>query len=333
MGMKRSGLLTALACFLIVMTAVAFYIKFINLSSSQVKIVPFADSPGIEAYPAFSPEGDQIAYAWNGPDRTDYHLYVKRIGAGAPIRLTRSTGNHIHPTWSPDGRRLAFLRFSGRESGICQIPAQGGVEQRLLAIDPSRMGNGLDWSPDGGFLVYACRTSMNTPAVIRLLSLEDRENRQISFPPEITLGDDGPRISPDGRWVAFRRSFSYTASDIFIIPSAGGRQKRVTLDNQEITDLAWSPDGSEIIFSSGRGGGPGRLLRTQLRGGESRSIPRVGGDAASIAVSKKGRRLAYAKWGTSAGLLKDGIPGKEGQAAKRPGEAGELDIHLVENFR
>src|SRR5439155_17175478 len=81
-------------------------------SLPPMKVVPFTSFAGHEGSPAFSPDGNQIAFAWDGGTGDTTNIYIKLIGAGAPLRLTTHPGIDSSPTWSPDSRYIAFSRFS-----------------------------------------------------------------------------------------------------------------------------------------------------------------------------------------------------------------------------
>jgi serine/threonine protein kinase len=107
---KLMTIMAVLLCFLVIISTIFFLTPFSQKTLPPMKIVPFASSPGFETDPAFSPDGDQIAYSWNGVDQKDYNIYVKLIGAGTPLRLTQNPGNHNWPAWSPDGSMVVFLQ-------------------------------------------------------------------------------------------------------------------------------------------------------------------------------------------------------------------------------
>ncbi|HEY8458918.1 MAG TPA: winged helix-turn-helix domain-containing protein, partial [Blastocatellia bacterium] len=75
-----------------------------------LNIVPFTSFPGRETQAAFSPDGNQIAFVWDGGKGENPDIYVKLIGAGQPLRLTTHPAADTHPVWTPDGRYIAFLR-------------------------------------------------------------------------------------------------------------------------------------------------------------------------------------------------------------------------------
>ena len=83
-----------------------------------LKIVPVTSLPGNEDQAAFSPDGNQIAFVWNGEKEDNSDIYVKMIDSGEPLRLTTHPDFDSGPIFSPDGRRIAFSRFSDAMSGF-----------------------------------------------------------------------------------------------------------------------------------------------------------------------------------------------------------------------
>ncbi|HKP10853.1 MAG TPA: DPP IV N-terminal domain-containing protein, partial [Blastocatellia bacterium] len=238
--------------------------------------------PGIEEYPAFSPDGNQIAFVW------DNHVYVKIIGTEEPLRLTSETGVYRTPVWSPDGRYVAFIRNSGGQNVIVKVPALGGPEIRLAAIGPD--GWGLSWSPDGKKIAVSDKDSPEERYGIFLLSLESGERQRLTRPDGAY--DDRPVFSPDGRAVAFTRIAGGSQSDLFLVSAEGGEPARLTFDNRLIRGLTWTADGEEIVFSSDRAG-PASLWKVRLTGGEPERVSAAGQYARTPIISRAGNRLAY----------------------------------------
>ena len=99
--------------------------------------------------PAFSPDGNTVAFSWNGPAEDNTDIYVKLVDSGEPVRLTTHPDFETGPVFSPDGRRIAFTRFTDTRSGfisaIYVIPALGGTgttnRRRLgVRLDAGRQG-------------------------------------------------------------------------------------------------------------------------------------------------------------------------------------------------
>ena len=79
--------------------------------SSAFQTVPITSAPGNPILPAFSPDGREIAYIWDGTERRRYDVYVQLVGAAIPLRLTYSKSGLVGaPSWAPDGSEIAFSR-------------------------------------------------------------------------------------------------------------------------------------------------------------------------------------------------------------------------------
>lgn len=96
--------------------------------------VPLTSYPGLESSPSFSPDGNQVAFSWNGEKEGNSDIYIRLIGAEPPMQLTTNPANEGFPAWSPDGRWIAFLRdLSGGRFAVVLMPPIPGSERVLLA--------------------------------------------------------------------------------------------------------------------------------------------------------------------------------------------------------
>lgn len=95
------------------------------------KTVPLTRYPGRQVTPAFSPDGKQVAFAWDGENGENLDIYVKLVDAGEPLRLTTNPAPEYTPAWSPDGRYIAFCRELSDHDEILMIPSLGGAERKL----------------------------------------------------------------------------------------------------------------------------------------------------------------------------------------------------------
>ena len=258
--------------------------------------VPLTSYPGAETGPSFSPDGSQVAFSWDGPDGKNQDIYLTMVDGGARSRLTENTAPDVAPAWSPDGSSIAFTRIGEDIDGIYLVSPLGGRERKLTAVrTPPAGGSGryfkLSWSPDGRTLAIPHRPSPGAPVQIDLLSIESGELRLLTSPPAGSQGDFHGAFSPDGSGFAFVRFSSYMLSDVFLTGLDGSAPRRVTsLGN--IGGLAWSPSGTELLFSS-QGPGP-EVWRVSSEGGDPRPVAGHGQGVGSLAVSASSSRLVYA---------------------------------------
>ncbi|HEY3198711.1 MAG TPA: DPP IV N-terminal domain-containing protein [Nitrospirales bacterium] len=257
---------------------------------------------GHESNPAFSPDGNQVAFVWDGEAGDNLDIYVKLTDTGVPLRLTKHPGADFSPAWSPDGRYVAFMREWEGNGGIYLVPSLGGPERKLadvFAADRSGWGwrylNWLSWAPDGKSLAVADKSSASEPFSIFLLSILTGEKRRLTSPPAGFFGERNPAFSPDGKTMAFTRASGFRADDLYVMPVAGGEPRRLTFDKRSIIGLTWTRDGRDIIFSSNREGSSTSitLWRISASGGTPERLSGVGQNAFDPVVSRQGNRLAY----------------------------------------
>jgi Tol biopolymer transport system component/DNA-binding winged helix-turn-helix (wHTH) protein len=253
-----------------------------------LEVVPIAAMPGFESDPSFSPDGNQVAFAF-GAEKDKCGIYTVMVDGDKPLRLTSDPADAF-PTWSPDGLRVAFYRFSEHETAIYTVPALGGMEQRLHT---GFSGPGLDWSPDGKVLALSESQEDKNRAWISLLSLADSAVHPLTSPSNQEY-DSAPAFSPDGSKVVFIRGIvAGVVSDLYVVSTTGGTPKQLTFDKTWIFGSpTWTPDGRDIVFSSGRGG-QGALWRVSASGGTPQPVAGVGVIAWAPSISPKGNRLVY----------------------------------------
>jgi serine/threonine protein kinase len=266
--------------------------------------VPLTTVPGVEGYPSFAPDGNHVAFTWNGPKLDNRDIYVQQIGAGSPLRLTTAPSNDDSPAWSPDGRWIAFLRDQ-EEAGSSElrlIAPLGGPERKVGDLRPQqrRLLRSLSvaWCPDSSCIVVTDSAGEGKPDALFVVSLESGEKRQLTYPQHPLAGDTDPAVSPDGRWLVFRRNASPFIGELYRLPlgrdlTTAGEPGRLTLAALDANNPTWMPDSQEILFSA-----KGGLWRLPLFGATAPTrLPFVGEDGLMPAVSRPelGRplRLVY----------------------------------------
>jgi Tol biopolymer transport system component/DNA-binding winged helix-turn-helix (wHTH) protein len=260
------------------------------------EVHPFTTYRGGEYEPAFSPDGQQLAFVWDGEEQKYLDVYVRAIGSEDLKRLTSDPTGKGSPAWSRDGRSIAFLRYSGDSccSGIYVVPAEGGPERKITSTFPftAIYDRALDWSPMTDEIAIVDKGSAEEPLAIYIVSAKTGSRRRLTKPPG-GRGDTGPAYSRDGRYIAFRRTVSASVNDIYVAPAGGGEAKRLTFDDQYTSAHAWSSHGKDIVFSSKREGRAG-LWRVPASGGNPK--PALGEYGQFLAIAPTGDRLAFSQW-------------------------------------
>jgi Tol biopolymer transport system component/DNA-binding winged helix-turn-helix (wHTH) protein len=301
---RRTIWLTA-AAILLVASAGAYLLfqRSASRGSASLEIVPLTGARGTESDPAFSPDGNQVAFRLFD-DRVGGRsgIYTTFIGGEKALQLTNDP-NDCCPVWSPDGRSIGFARLGPQSSDFYALPTLGGTPRKLYSIENNykeHIGKPpkFSWSPDGRYLALSTPMA-SAPAsppsrqAIALLSLSDSTIRALTSPPP-ELTDWSPAFSPDGKLIAFIRSSGPgLVDDLYIVPATSGEPKRLTFDKRDIGGApSWTPDSREIVFPSSRGG-LSALWRIAASGGVPRRVEGVGTSAFEPAVALKTQRLAY----------------------------------------
>jgi eukaryotic-like serine/threonine-protein kinase len=285
-------------------------------SGPPSRVVPFTSSPGDKAFPAFSPDGNELAFSWQGEKNTNangYNIYVQLVGAGTPLKLTKGNAADIMPAWSPDGRFIAFYRDASigtddnATKGLYVVPALGGSERKLADVHGEAFGAGLSWSPDGKYLAVVDRASSADPrAGIFFISVESGEKRdsRIQLPAAFV---DYPSFSPDGKSLAFVCGSGFLSNDIYVVPVSGGKPRPLTSVHALVGGLAWVPDGKQIVFSSNHQGLK-TLWKVPLKGGQPEQISIPGEDAGNPTIALRGNRMAFVRYKVDTNLWRTPMP-------------------------
>jgi Tol biopolymer transport system component len=180
-------------------------------------------------------------------------------GAGASVKDTR-------PSWSPDGRKLAFEREQPRAgcgAGCVtrEIYVVNVADRRLtqLTHSPAAAGCGAgahvschadpSWSPDGIHIAYAAAETAKGRSGIWVTDLAGAAD-QVSTSPAAAV-DAGPAWSPDSKSLAFSQENAGGGS-IFTISATGQNVRQLTPSDADFrSEPAWSPDGTRIMFRKG----------------------------------------------------------------------------------
>lgn len=251
---------------------------------------PLTSLPGDEIQADVSPDGSMVAFSAR-PDRaSEFKLYRKSFGAEEVVRLTDGDGYETLPCWSPDGEQIAFSRRIGTERRVCVVASIGGPVRELgpaLLVD-----GGLDWSPDGAFIVFSGKNDLDRPMRLFRLEVAGGEVIELTDPETLARGDTYPRWSPDGKRIAFVRSDRGISRAIWTLPTGGGAPEPLTEAFFTCSGLDWHPDGASLVVSAAQRG-TFELWRVDAGSGVMRPLPLRGHRCLYPSWSPDGRSLVY----------------------------------------
>ncbi len=191
---------------------------------------------------SLSPDGQRLALTVGGANDQMWLYDFARRGL---TRLTFAADNFVG-AWMPDGRRIAFKsdRTGRYHYYVANVDGSGEAEQ--VTDGMLRQGTG-SWSPGGKVLVFdeCCRAGWD----IGLLTVQpERSVRPLI---QTRFDETHPRLSPDGRWLAYVSNES-GRPEVYVQPfPALGAKWQISNDGSTPSMPAWQPNGRELFYING----------------------------------------------------------------------------------
>lgn len=281
----------------------ALWLMRSSAASVEMHFSAVTNFAGVQAEPALSPDGRSVAFVSNRDGH--YNIYVGLIRGGELVQITHGSSMTSHPAWSPDGSTLAYAQLN--DSGtmdIWEVSALGGTPHKVIlnATDPA-------WTPDGYSLLYE-----NLADSAIWISGSAGENSRLLVHMDSKYFCTQPRLSPDGKMIAFAARAGGPYGELGVADFNTGRVRLLTHDGALVLSPAWSPDSRSIYFSSSRGGTL-NIWKIGAQGAGLRQVTAGEGDDAELDVSNDGKRLVFATLRMNIGLSQLDTQARAGEAS------------------
>jgi tricorn protease len=244
-----------------------FEIWALDTQSGQTRAVPIsrrgaASSPPVERVRqtnqfsdlALSRDGRKVAFIAHG----DLFAASARDGGDA-ARVTATPAFESQPAWAPDSRRLAFVvtTRSGQHLSLHDFAA--GTTKALTSGSVTDLSP--VFSPDGTQIAF-----LRNYRELRVLDVATGTDRLVATGVlSDAINATSPVWSPDGRWIAVFAIGTKSFRNVEIAPSAGGVLRPVSfLANVFANSVAWSPEGTYLLFDTRQRTEPGQVARVDL---------------------------------------------------------------------
>ena len=265
----------------VALTAIAFHSDRVASDRREVYLMDYdgwnqrriTAHETLSMYPAWSANGDTIAYLTYLGMRTGIYFVDVQTGAKTPI-ITDGTFN-ASPAFSPDGRRLAFSRSVGGGNTEIFIADRGGRNLQRLTTS-SGIDTNPAWSPTGRELAFT--SSRSGRPQIYVMSAEGTDLRRVTFAGNY---NDGAEWSPDGRRLAHSsRRRSGDSFDLAVTDLTTSETRLLTEGVAGSHEApSFSPDGRKVAYTtsfSTRNGSTIQIWVVDLQTGERRQLTREG---------------------------------------------------------
>ncbi len=304
---SRNGVIAAAVCgAAIFLAAAGWWLLRTRADTSPAALVPvpLTSAAGREYDPSFSPDGNQVAYAFDEGNGAGWHILLKLIGEGKPLQLTSGPKPDWCPAWSPNGRTIAFVRDLDDSRTILRrlytVPALGGAERQVAE---GRLGCLISWSPDGRFLALLEDHLPVSSWSLVLVRIENGDKLALTKPPDAKSEDHDPVFSPDGRALLFTRCTGDYYCGLYLLDLSkdyrpSGEPKLLRQERGHIAGSAWTANGREVVYAlSEEAGLNHHLMRMRARAGaQPQRLTFAGEHVMEPTIARSGNRLLYAQY-------------------------------------
>jgi serine/threonine-protein kinase len=190
--------------------------------------------------PALSPDGTQLAISVNRSGRRE--LWLRSLTTGTFLRLSAGGSANYRPTWTADGRQIAFISDQRGLGTVYQVPADGSAAPRRLLGWPTTVDEAF-YTHDGRWLVLRSGSGGGRDIFFVRAGTDSLPRALVASAAE----EYSPSVSPDGRWLAYT-SDETGRSEIYVRPFPDTQGARYAVSHAGGSEPVWSHSGKELFF-------------------------------------------------------------------------------------
>jgi tricorn protease len=201
-----------------------------------------------------SPDGRKIAFVSHG------EIFAGSAkDPGGATRVTTTPGNEFGIAWSPDSRKIVYISDRSSAYHVYEYDFVAATETQLTR--DAQGETSPRWSPDGKRIAYIRGGKDLIGYDISAKRETVLAGSTFAKPPQEAVYE----WSPDSQWLAYAAPGEKEFRNIHLVPAAGGNPLPVSfLSNTNCRSIAWSPDGTFLLFSSGQRTEPTMVARVDL---------------------------------------------------------------------
>ncbi len=238
-------------------------------SAGRRVLAPNIDAGEMNISPVISPDGKYVAFI-SERDLFSINLFIADAETGQVVKKLMNLNSNPHfdalrfinsaGSWSPDGKRFAFVTFSGGDNEISILNVNSGDIDRRIMVENVGAITHVAWSPNGNTIAFSGIDGGISD--LYLLNIETSEVRQLN---RDRYADQQPTWSPDGNTLAFVTDRGDGGSDFSSLNHGKMRLALMDINTGEIRTIApftdalhhnpqFSPDGRSLYFISDQDG-------------------------------------------------------------------------------
>jgi hypothetical protein len=180
-----------------------------------------------------------VSYGWTAQS----NIWMFDLVRGGKTRVTFGNEMDMGPLWSPDGRKLVYTTLNEGKIRMRLKDLASGAEEELFKSDAIGTPVPTSWSRDGSAIFFS-NGGLMTRSDIFWFSLTDHQQHVYLNTPFV---EATPRVSPDGKWVAYQSNES-SGNDVYLAPfPPTGAKWQVSTSGGVVP--RWRGDGKELFFA------------------------------------------------------------------------------------